>query len=98
MVSSLSLLLSLPVYLQWLSGGPITSAAACGQPCDAYLHIFLLYSRTHQNKRLIQGLEMLTEMLATQNECGLYWGVTQNSDDRAPMGGPEDKISGQDIF
>lgn len=70
MVSSLSLLLSLPVYLQWLSGAASIPAAACGQPCDAYLHLFVLY-RTHQNKRLIQGLEMLTEMSATQNECGI---------------------------
>lgn len=71
MVSSLSLLLSLPVYMQWLSGATSIPEAACGQPCDAYLHLFVLYSRTHQNKRLIQGLEMLTEMLATQNEGGI---------------------------
>lgn len=50
---------------------PITSAVACGQPCDANLHLFVLSSRTHQNKGLIQGLEILTETSATKNECGL---------------------------
>lgn len=102
MVSSFSLLpfpscTQCNPYLQWFSGAtcfrPITSGAICGQPCDAYLHLFVLYSRTHQNKKLVQSLEMLTEMSAPQSECGL-----ELSDDHVPMDGPEDKISGHDIF